>query len=442
MKPEDTSLTKAALLARLGERSANIGIVGLGYVGLPLTLRFAEVGYRVTGFDIDHAKVEALNDGRSYFKHIPSPAVARARAGKFEATADFSRAQHQDALILCVPTPLTRHREPDLSFVTSTVDSLLPHLHAGQVVSLESTTYPGTTEEEVRPRIESRGLRVGEDVFLCFSPEREDPGNASFETSTIPKICGGSTAACLEVGLALYGQVINQVVPVSSTRVAEMTKLLENIHRAVNIGLVNEMKVVCDRMGIDIHEVIRAAATKPFGFVPYWPGPGLGGHCIPIDPFYLTWKAREYGVHTRFIELAGEVNSAMPEWVVNKLAAALNDRGRAVRGARCLVLGIAYKKNVDDMRESPAVEMMELLTHRGAIVHYSDPYVPRFPRMRNYRFDLESVVLSPRTLASYDVVLLATNHDAFDYGQIREHAKLIVDTRGVYLPRAENVVKA
>jgi UDP-N-acetyl-D-glucosamine dehydrogenase len=430
------------LLKKLKSREATIGIVGMGYVGLPLALRFAEVGYRVLGFDIDAEKTVALNAGRTYIEHIHAAAVAAARRKGFEATLDFARAAEADALIICVPTPLNRYREPDLSFVVGTTESLLPYLRPGQVVSLESTTYPGTTDEELKPRIESRGLRVGEDVFLVFSPEREDPGNASFGTRTIPKICGGHTPACLEVGVALYEQAIDKVVSVSSTRVAEMTKLLENIHRAVNIGLVNEMKIVCDRMGIDVHEVIRAAATKPFGFVPYWPGPGLGGHCIPIDPFYLTWKAREYGVHTRFIELAGEVNRHMPEWVVGKVMEALNARGQALKGSRCLVLGIAYKKNVGDMRESPAVELMELLVARGAQVEYSDPHVPVFPKMREHRFDLKSVPVTAAGVAGYDLVLLATNHDAFDYALIAKHARLLVDTRGVYLDPAPNIVKA
>ena len=433
---------KRDLIERLDNRSATIGVVGLGYVGLPLSLRFAEVGYRVIGMDIDPEKVERLSRGESYIHHIPSTSVAAARARRFEATLDYSRAKDCDALVICVPTPLNRFREPDLGFVIGTVESLVPHLRAGQIVSLESTTYPGTTEEELKPRIESRGFEVGAEVFLCFSPEREDPGSRSHVTRTIPKICGGATAACLEAGVALYRQVVEKVVPVSSLQVAEMTKLLENIHRAVNIGLVNEMKIVCDRMGIDIHEVINAAATKPFGFVPYWPGPGLGGHCIPIDPYYLTWKAREFGVHTRFIELAGEVNRAMPDWVIGKVAEALNERGKPIKGSRCLVLGIAYKKNVDDMRESPAVALMQLLAKRGALVEYSDPHVPVFPRMREYRFDLKSVPLSAERIASYDLVLVATDHDAFDYPMIRRHAALIVDTRGVYLDPAANIVKA
>ncbi len=430
------------LLEKLNNKTAVIGIVGLGYVGLPLVLRYSEVGYRVVGFDIDQSKIDYIEGGTSYIEHIPAASIARAVEQGFEATTDFTRASDVDALILCVPTPLNKYREPDLSFVLDTTDSLVPYLRAGQVVSLESTTYPGTTDEELLPRIESRGFKVGQDVFLVYSPEREDPGNPNFTTRTIPKVCGGHTAACQEVGMALYGQVIDRVVPVSSTRAAEMTKLLENIHRAVNIGLVNEMKIVADKMGIDIHEVIRAAATKPFGFVPYYPGPGLGGHCIPIDPFYLTWKAREYGLHTRFIELAGEVNSAMPDYVVSKLAAALNQRKKSVNGSRVLVLGIAYKKNVDDMRESPSVFIMERLRDLGAEVQYSDSHVPVFPKMREHHFELSSVDLTAESVAGYDCVLVATDHDSVDYAMVKAHAQLIVDSRGRYLEPAENIVKA
>lgn len=376
---------KEQLIRALENRSATIGIVGLGYVGLPLMLRYSEVGYKVIGFDIDIDKVDKLNAGKTYIKHIGGALIRKAVERGFEATVDFARAKEVDALIICVPTPLNKYREPDLSFVTDTIDSLIPYVREGQVMSLESTTYPGTTDEELKTRIEKAGFQVGKNYFLVYSPEREDPGNPDFTTRTIPKVCGGTTPECSKVGQALYGQVIDQVVVMSSTRAAEMTKLLENIHRSVNIGLVNEMKIVADRMGIDIYEVIRAASTKPFGFVPYYPGPGLGGHCIPIDPFYLTWKAREYKVHTRFIELAGEVNSSMPEWVIGKIADALNRNRKSIAGSKILLLGIAYKKNVDDMRESPSVEIMELLRARGAEISYSDPYVPVFPKMREHK---------------------------------------------------------
>ncbi|WP_111411788.1 nucleotide sugar dehydrogenase [Billgrantia lactosivorans] len=434
---------KDRLIGRLERKEAVIGIVGLGYVGLPLMLRYSEIGYRVLGIDIDAGKVERLNAGRSYIEHIASERVARARDEGCEATTDFARVAEVDALILCVPTPLNKYREPDISFVIGTVDALKGHLREGQVISLESTTYPGTTEEELLPRVEESGLTVGEALFLVYSPEREDPGNPDFETRTIPKLVGGHTPACREAGVALYRPAIDQVVPLSSTRAAEMTKLLENIHRAVNIGLVNEMKIVADRMGIDIFEVVDAAATKPFGFTPYYPGPGLGGHCIPIDPFYLTWKAREYGLHTRFIELSGEVNQAMPDYVVGKLIEGLNQHGKALNGSRVLVLGIAYKKNVDDMRESPSVHIMERIRDRGAEVAYSDPHVPVFPPMREHRFELESVPLTPSTLAEYDAVVLATDHDRFDYDMIRAHARLIVDTRGIYRGINEDrVIKA
>lgn len=427
--------------------------MGLGYVGLPLMLRFTEVGFPVLGFDIDEVKVAKLNNGESYIGHIPSAAIAEKRQqevqlgrGKtvplFDATSDYSRASETDVLILCVPTPLNRHREPDLSYVRHTIESLQPYLRRGQMISLESTTYPGTTEEELRSRIEKSGFIIGKDVFLVYSPEREDPGNPIYNTENIPKVCGGSTKECLEVGQVLYSMVVGQVVPLSSTRAAELTKLLENIYRAVNIGLVNELKIVADRMGIDIREVIDAAATKPFGFTPFYPGPGLGGHCIPIDPFYLTWKAREYGINTRFIELAGEVNTAMPQWVVGKVIDALNEKGQSLKGAKILVLGLAYKKNVDDPRESPAMEIMEILRSKGADLCYSDPHVPVFPPMRRHQFELQSVELTPEALQHLDCVLLITDHDDFPYDLIAAHASLIVDTRGVYRDDEPNVVKA
>ncbi|MCO7570722.1 UDP-N-acetyl-D-glucosamine 6-dehydrogenase [Pseudomonas chlororaphis] len=433
---------KQASIEKFKSRQALIGIIGLGYVGLPLMLRYNAIGFRVLGIDVDQNKVNQLNAGQSYIEHIPASKIASARASGFEATVDFSRVSECDALILCVPTPLNKYREPDMSFVINTTDSLKPYLRAGQVVSLESTTYPGTTEEELLPRVEEGGLKVGENIFLVYSPEREDPGNPDFETRTIPKVVGGHTSSCLNVGVALYEQAIDRVVLVSSTKAAEMTKLLENIHRAVNIGLVNEMKVVADRMGIDIFEVVDAAATKPFGFTAYYPGPGLGGHCIPIDPFYLTWKAREYGLHTRFIELSGEVNQAMPDYVVSKLVDALNDECRALKGSRILILGIAYKKNVDDMRESPSVEIMELIEAKGAIVAYSDPHVPVFPKMREHHFDLSSVPLTADTVAGFDAVVLATDHDKFDYELIKSSAKLIIDSRGKYRQPEAHIIKA
>jgi len=433
---------KQASIAKFKNKEAIVGIVGLGYVGLPLMLRYNAIGFRVLGIDIDEAKVLKLNNGQSYIEHIPCEKIAGACQSGFEATTDFRRVSECDALILCVPTPLNKYREPDMSFVIDTTNALKPYLRAGQVVSLESTTYPGTTEEELLPRVQEGGLVVGESIFLVYSPEREDPGNPNFETRTIPKVIGGHTPACLEVGVALYEQAIDQVVSVSSTKAAEMTKLLENIHRAVNIGLVNEMKIVADRMGIDIFEVVDAAATKPFGFTAYYPGPGLGGHCIPIDPFYLTWKAREYGLHTRFIELSGEVNQAMPEYVLSKLMDGLNDSGKALKGSKVLVLGIAYKKNVDDMRESPSVEIMELIEAKGGVAAYSDPHVPVFPEMREHHFKLSSEALTADNLASFDAVVLATDHDKFDYELINQHSKLIIDSRGKYRTPAAHIIKA
>lgn len=439
---ELASMRYNVLERKLIDRSAVIGVVGMGYVGQPLALRYAGLGYKVIGLDIDNEKVNLLNAGKTSIEHIGDAAIAHANAAGMECSTDFSRASAADALIICVPTPLNKYREPDLGFVINTIEALLAYLRPGQIVSLESTTYPGTTEEELFPRIEAAGLRVGRDIFLVYSPEREDPGNAKFTTSSIPKVVGGYTPLCLSIAKLLYGQAIDHIVPVSSTRTAEMTKLLENIHRAVNIGLVNEMKMVADRMGIDIFEVIDAAATKPFGFTPYYPGPGLGGHCIPIDPFYLTWKARAYGLHTRFIELSGEINQSMPDYVVGKLVTALNERGKALKGSKILVLGIAYKKNVDDMRESPAVHIMERLRSAGATLAYSDPHVPKFPNMREHKFDLSSVILTPDALTNFDAVVLATDHAKFDYDMIRQHSQLIIDSRGVYRDAANHIVKA
>lgn len=426
---------------RIESGDFTVGVYGLGYVGLPLALRFAQVGIKVIGFDIDPKKVELLNEGKTYIERITESQIQSAREAGFTATADFSLTNLVDAQIICVPTPLDKYHQPDLSFVVNTVESILPHFRSGQLMSLESTTWPGTTDEILEPRLQSRGFTPGINCALVYSPEREDPGNEHYQTADIPKVIGGATPYCLQLGMALYQRAITTLVPVSSTKVAEMTKLLENIHRAVNIGLVNEMKIVADKMGINIHEVIKAAATKPFGFVPYTPGPGLGGHCIPIDPFYLTWKAKEYGVNTRFIELAGEINHYMPHWVVQKTSDALNEHKKAVNGSRILILGLAYKKNIDDTRESPAVEIMALLQEKGAKVEYSDPHVPVFPRKRDYQFDLKSVPLNEDTIGSFDCVVLATDHDGFDYDILKKSAKLVIDTRGK-IGRGDNVVGA
>ena len=421
-----------SFLDKVAAREAKVGILGLGYVGIPLALSVAGAGFPVLGFDVVQERVDQLNGGKSPIKHITGDDIAGLVKQGFEATADFSRAAECDALIICVPTPLNEYREPDLSFVTATMDSIAPYLRAGQLLSLESTTWPGTTKEVLLPYVEQAGLNVGTDFFLVYSPEREDPGNAHFKTQTIPKVAGGHTPACLEAAVALYGAFIDTVVPVSSTEASEMVKLLENIHRSINIGLVNEMKIVADAMGLDIFEVIDAAKTKPFGFTAYYPGPGIGGHCIPIDPFYLTWKAREYGLHTRFIELAGEINASMPQYVVDKTVRALNEAGKSLKGAKVLALGIAYKRDVDDMRESPSVFVMELLRDWGAEVAYSDPNVPVFPEMREHSFDLSSVDLTPESVASYDAVILLTDHSDFDYDMIRANARVLVDTRGKF----------
>lgn len=430
------------LISALKAKNAIIGILGLGYVGQPLMLRYSALGYKVIGFDIDEEKVNELNNAHSSIEHISDAKVEEAVNNGFEATIDFSRIKECDALILCVPTPLNKYREPDMSFVIDTTDMIKPYLREGQIVSLESTTYPGTTDELLQPRLEENGLVVGESIFLVYSPEREDPGNPNFETRTIPKVVGGQTELCKQAGIALYEQAIDQLVPVSSTKAAELTKLLENIHRAVNIGLVNEMKIVADRMGIDIFEVIDAAKTKPFGFTAYYPGPGLGGHCIPIDPFYLSWKAREYGLYTRFIELSGEVNRAMPEYVVSKLMDGLNESGKSLKGSKVLVLGIAYKKNVDDMRESPSVEVLDMIRKKGAQVDYSDPHVSHFPGFTDYPFKLSSVSISSELLESYDAVVLTTDHDRFDYELLLSASSLIIDTRGRFRGHHDNVIKA
>jgi UDP-N-acetyl-D-glucosamine dehydrogenase len=420
-----------------------VGIIGLGYVGLPLALRFCESRFRVIGFDVDQMKITSLNSGKSYIEQIDSNKIKEFITDQsLVVTDEFKYINNVDAIIICVPTPLGQYREPDLSFIINTLDTILPHLHKGQLLSLESTTYPGTTDEELKPRIENLGFTIGTDFFIVFSPEREDPGNSHYSTFNIPKIVGGITENCYLAGSSLYGSAIQKIVKVSSARAAELTKLLENIHRSVNIGLVNEMKIISDKMGIDIHEVIDAASTKPFGFVPYRPGPGIGGHCIPIDPYYLTWKAREYGLHTRFIELAGEINSNMPKWVFEKIRVALNNIEKSIKNSKFLILGIAYKKNVDDMRESPAVTIMEHLRAEGGLVSYSDPHVTIFPKMRNHTFELKSIELTPENIRTFDCVILTTDHDCFDYDLIGANARLLVDTRGKFRNRFTNLINA
>jgi len=432
-----TTVDAGSIEQRFVDRDATLGIIGMGYVGLPLMLAATGAGFRVVGFDIDRPKVERLNTGVSPLAHIGHARVAAARADdRFEASVDFSRIAEVQAVLICVPTPLGRHQEPDLSFVTGTIATILPHLRAGQLIVLESTTWPGTTDEVVKPMIEAAGFRSGVDIFIAYSPEREDPGNAEFATGTIPKVVGGDGPDALRLAVALYDQLVTQTVPVSSPATAEAVKLTENIFRAVNIALVNELKTVLQRMDIDVFEVIDAAKTKPFGYMPFYPGPGLGGHCIPIDPFYLTWRAREFGVATKFIELAGEINTAMPRHVVTRAAEAL-DRltGRGLNGAHVLLLGVAYKKNVDDMRESPALVIWQLLEERGAIVAYHDPHVPEIPPSRDHGglSGRRSQALDV-SLGRADLVLIVTDHAAVDYSMVAGRAKLIVDTRNVMAP--------
>ncbi len=418
------------LIQKIQSKKARIGVIGLGYVGLPLVIRFCQEGFTVIGFDVDPAKVAAINAGRSYIQHIAGGQLEIfVRKRMLKATADFKNLRLADAIIICVPTPLNEMREPDLQYVEKTGDMIARYLRPGQIVSLESTTYPGTTDEVLLPKLAGRKLKAGRDFFLVFSPEREDPGNKNFSTQTIPKVVGGLTPACRKVGEALYAQIIDTVVSVSSTRAAELTKLLENIYRCVNIALVNELKMLADRMGIDIWEVIHASSTKPFGFAPFYPGPGLGGHCIPIDPFYLSWKARAYDFTTKFIELAGEVNTSMPYYVVNKIIEALNAQGKSLKGSQVLVLGIAYKKDIDDDRESPSLKLIEILQGKGAAVLYNDPYVPRLKKARKYAFSLSSVALTERLLKKVDVVLIATDHSCYDYDWIARYAQLVVDSR-------------
>ena len=425
---------------RFKEKTQTVGIFGLGYVGLPLSLTFCRAGLQVIGFEIDSTKVNTLNAGRSYIQHIGSEGIAKAVSDTlFRATTDFSELIHCDYLVICVPTPLTNSREPDLSFVENTAKAIAPYLRKGQLFCLESTTYPGTTEEIIRPILETSGLRAGEDFHLAYSPEREDPGNKEFSTDSIPKLVGGLTEECTRIATDLYSMALSEVVPVKSCAIAEAAKLLENIYRSVNIALVNELKVLLTRMDIDIWDVINAAKTKPFGFSAFYPGPGLGGHCIPIDPFYLSWRARQFGLSTRFIELAGEINTAMPEYVIGRIAEALNEVSKPIRGSQIFVLGLSYKKDVDDLRESPSITLIELLQKRGADVRYNDPFFPTIPPMREHCLDIISQPINKETLHEADLVLIATDHSQYDYAKIGAHARIIIDTRNAMVAQEQCV---
>ncbi len=418
------------LLKKIDDRTSRVGVIGLGYVGLPLAIEFSRAGFPVTGFDLDETKVRKIIAGKSYIKHISDNAVRELTGhGSPPATTDFNLLRKMDCILICVPTPLTSHQEPDMTYIEATVAVIARQLRSGQLIVLESTTYPGTTREVVAPPLERKGFTAGKDFFLAFSPEREDPGNPHFSTSSIPKVVGGVNRNSLQLARALYGTIVPATIPVSSPDAAEATKLLENIYRSINIALVNELKIVFEKMGIDIWEVIEAASSKPFGYSPFYPGPGLGGHCIPIDPFYLTWRAREFDIPTRFIQLAGEINTAMPGRVIDRLVEALNEAGKSLRGSRILLLGVAYKNDVDDMRESPALRLIELLLEGGAVVEYHDPYVPVLPLTRKYRYRMKSVPLTAARLQKAEAVLIATAHTAVDYRQIGRHASLIVDTR-------------
>ncbi len=418
------------LIKRILKKEALIGVIGLGYVGLPLVIRFCEEGFNVLGFDVDSKKVSFLKQGRSYIKTIPSSQVSPfVRNGKFDVTDDFSRLSEPDCILICVPTPLTEKMEPDLQYIEKTTQAIRSCLRKGQLIILESTTYPGTTEELILPCLESTHLKTGKDFFLGYSPEREDPGNKRYRTRQIPKVVSGVTPSCRKTAFTLYSQIIEKVILVSSPRVAELTKLLENIYRGVNIALVNELKMLTDRMGIDIWEVIEAASTKPFGFSPFYPGPGMGGHCIPIDPFYLSWKAKEYDFTTRFIELAGEINTSMPYYVVSRIADALNERGKSLKGSKILILGVAYKKDVDDARESPALAIMDLLQKKGASLLYHDPFIPVLPPFRKYHFKLKSSPLTKPLLRRIDAAVVITDHSQVDYEWVVANAPVTIDTR-------------
>jgi UDP-N-acetyl-D-glucosamine dehydrogenase len=435
---------KSKIIKKNNNKSSIIGIIGLGYVGMPLSLSFVKAGFKVIGFDVDKKKIEQIKKKKSYIWSISSKDIDIAISKDFEVTTDFSRMSSVDTIIICVPTPLTKYGQPELRYLVQSINSIIPYVKKGQLISIESTTYPGTTEEELIPRLQKKGFIVGKDIYVCYSPEREDPGNESYSTRTIPKIVGAYSKDCLEIAVSIYSKAIKTVVPVSSLRIAEMTKLHENIYRLINIGLVNEMKMICDKMNIDIHEVIKAAKSKPFGFTPYYPGPGVGGHCIPIDPNYLTWKAKQFSIETKFINLAQTINKSMPNWILDKLLMELSFRGKILNKLKILFIGISYKKNVDDVRESPSVDLIKLFYENKALFDYHDPYVHKF----NFNFlkkkikTKKSIKLNPRNILNYDLVVISTDHDNIDYELISKNAHLILDTRGKYSSLDERIIKA
>ncbi len=430
------------ILNKIRLKTAKIGIVGLGYVGLPLAISFSLADFKVLGFDIDKSKVKKLNKGKSFLYHFKDATISKIKKKNFVAYSNFNKIKDLDIIILCLPTPLDKMKQPDLSFLTTTLDDINKYFKSGQTIIFESTSYPGTCEEVILPYINANRLKAGENFFLVYSPEREDPGNKEYNIKNIPKIVSGYSKSCLKIGISLYKKIVDEIVPVSSLKTAELAKLLENIYRAVNIGLVNELKVVSDKMGIDVFEVINAAATKPFGFKPFFPGPGLGGHCIPIDPFYLSWKAKEYNVSARFIELAGEINSSMPDWVLRKVFNGLNQAKKSIKGSNILIVGLAYKENIDDLRESPALEIINKLLKMGSKVKYFDPYIPKIPRLRNHNLDMSSIKLSKKELNNHDLVLITTAHSNIDYDFIHANAQLIIDTRNIFKEKSPKVIKA
>jgi len=435
---------KNIIIKKIREKKAKIGVLGLGYVGLPLSLSFVNSGFKVIGFDTDKKKIDKIKKKKSFIWSISNLMIKKALSKDFEPTTDYSKISFVDIIIICVPTPLNKYSQPELKYLTQSIDSILPYNKKGQLISLESTTYPGTTEEELVPRLEKKGFIVGKDIFVSYSPEREDPGNKSYSTRTIPKIVGGYSKDCLKVAASIYSKAIKKVVPVSSIKVAEMTKLHENIYRLINIGLVNEMKMICDKMNIDIHEVIKAAKTKPFGFTPYYPGPGIGGHCIPIDPNYLTWKAKQFSVETTFINIAQAINKKMSNWILDKLLEELNLRGKVLNNLKVLFIGIAYKKNVDDTRESPSINLIKLFFENKAMFDYHDPYVKKFDcKFIDKKLKIkQSIKLNSKNILNYDLVVISTDHDNVNYELINKKAKLILDIRGKYLKNDKRIIKA